>query len=80
MIDIKKIMDLVLDAARQARESAGLSGSWGDGGASVLEAQVKFYNYGKRGVIPDEWKTHTDKADPEYATYLRLKEKFKNIT
>ena len=49
----------------------------------VLLTQVKFYEYGQRGVIPAEWKEyeHTARSehDPEYETYLRLKEKFENF-
>lgn len=48
----------------------------------TLYTQVKFYEYGQRGVIPPEWKDYETAArterDPEYATYLRLKEKFES--
>ncbi len=80
MADIEKIMQKVLAEAHSARENAGYSGSWGDGGASVLEAQVQFYRYGRDGVVPPEWQKYADQAnkeaDPEYAQYQRLKAKF----
>lgn len=49
----------------------------------VLLTQVKFYEYGQRGVIPAEWKEYENEArresDPEYETYLRLKKKYENF-
>ncbi len=80
MPDIEAIMAKVLAEAHQARENAGYSGSWGDGGAGVMEAQVQFYRYGRDGVIPPEWQKYAEEvrkeADPEYAQYQRLKNKF----
>jgi len=78
---IAKIKALVLKQAEDNRNSAGYGGSMTDGGASLLEAQVRFYDYGARGVIPPEWEQHAKEAkaqaDPEYAEYLRLAAKFK---
>ncbi len=80
MVDIETIMQKVLAEAHRAREDAGYSGSWGDGGASVLEAQVQFYRYGRDGVVPPEWQKHAEQAkkeaDPDYAQYQKLKAKF----
>ena len=82
-IDMDKDMQLVLADAPDARESTGYSGSWGDGGAGILEAQVQFYRYGRSGILPAEWTKYARQAevaaDPEYAEYLRLHSKFKDV-
>lgn len=82
-VDIEKVMQLILADAHNARESAGYSGSWSDGGASVLEAQVQYYRYGMQGTIPPDWSKYARQAevaeDPEYAEYLRLHAKFKDV-
>lgn len=80
---IRHIIELVLNEARSKEEAAGYSGASHDGGASVLQTQVQFYEYGRQGVIPPEWNKHAKMAkaqtDPEYQTFLRLKEKFKDV-
>jgi hypothetical protein len=80
LVDIETIMSKVMAEAHNARESAGYSGSWGDGGAGVMEAQVQFYRYGRDGVVPPEWQKYAEQArkeaDPEYSEYQRLKGKF----
>lgn len=73
---VDEVMRIVLEAAHNARESAGYSGRYDDGGASRLEDQVKFYNYGRAGTLPPEWKVYTDMVDPEWETYQRLQKKF----
>jgi hypothetical protein len=77
---LNKIFDVILREAHDARESAGYSGSYGDGGASRLEEQVKFYKYGMIKALPPEWDKYHDQArneaDPEYKEYLRLQNKF----
>lgn len=77
-IDVEKLMNLVLKAAESARMDAGYGGRHDDGGASHMEAQVRFYRLGQRNEIPDEWKTFANQLDPEYETFLRLKEKFRD--
>lgn len=81
-VDIHKVIDLVLAAAHESSEAAGMNGSWSDGGASILKTQVEYYRYGMRGDIPPYWQKYADQAqamsDPEYDTYQRLKEKFKD--
>lgn len=71
-----KIIPLVLAAAKSAREDAGFSGLMSDGGASILEAQVKFFQYGLSCQFPPEWEQYRKLLDPEYIEYLRLKRKF----
>jgi hypothetical protein len=71
-----RIIDIILKDAENIRITAGFYGSFDDGGASVLESQVKFYEYGARGIIPPEWKKYENKLDPEYSKYLELKKKF----
>ena len=76
MTDFNKIMDMVLDEAIIAKHDAAMGGCMGDGGASVLIDQVRFFKLGWAKQLPKEWKHHVLKADPEYQTYLKLKEKF----
>lgn len=79
-ISIEQIMSIILNAAHSAREGAGFGGRWDDGGAGALETQVRFYRYGQQGIVPPEWREYAEQAkkeaDPEYATYQRLQQKF----
>lgn len=75
-MSIEKIIKAVLEEVKVRRQTAGLNGEWHDGGASKLEEQVKFYNYGRNGIIPPEWIKYTKELDPEYKEYVRLKKKF----
>lgn len=63
--NIDEIMQFVLNAAHSAKESAGYGGRWDDGGASVLENQVKFYRLGQSGKVPEEWKQYIPKPTAE---------------
>lgn len=74
--NVDAIIKLVLAAAKKAREDAGYGGRHDDGGEGRMKDQVKFYNYGREGIIPPEWKEHEIKLDPEYAEYQRLQQKF----
>lgn len=71
-----KIIPLILDAAKKAREDAGYSGLMNDGGAAVLEAQVNYFQYGLSCRLPPEWEQYKKLLDPEYMEYLRLRRKF----
>lgn len=71
-----KIIPLVLQAAKSARDDAGYGGRMDDGGAHVLESQVKFFQYGLSCSLPPEWDQYKKLLDPEYTEYLRLKRKF----
>jgi hypothetical protein len=75
-----QVIALVLSDAQDRKSSAGYSGSMGDGGAGVLEAQVQFFQYGWNKTFPPEWGKYKrqaiKEADPEYAEYLRLHQKF----
>lgn len=77
---IDKIIALILKDAEDRRTAAGYGGRFDDGGAGILQAQVQFYQYGARGILPPEWneyrKQAETQADPEYAEYVRLKRKF----
>lgn len=73
---LDKVMELILKEAENRRQDAGYGGFHNDGGASDLEAQVKFYCYGMTGAFPTEWEAYKIKLDPEYTEYLRLKGKF----
>lgn len=73
---IDRVMELVLKDAEGLEMDAGWGGSPSDGGAGRLRDQVKFYKYGAANELPPEWKSYTDKLDPEYDTFLRLKNKF----
>jgi hypothetical protein len=75
-----RIMGLIRQEAHDARESAGYGGRWDDGGASRLEDQIRFFQYGLEGILPPEWEKYKDQvrkeSDPDYAQYLNLKRKF----
>lgn len=73
--DIEKLKKAVMAEARDRRDAAGLNGR-GIDGADELEDQVRFYTYGQHGALPPEWEKYEHRLDPEYETYLRLKEKF----
>lgn len=73
---IDKLIPLILKHAEESKFDAGMSGRWDDGGASRLEEQVKFFQYGMHGQIPPEWEVYKKELDPEYIEYLRLKRKF----
>lgn len=77
-VNVDALIKLVLADAHQKRESSGQGGHHHDGGASVIETQVKFYNYGRAGRIPTEWKVFESQLDPEYQEFQRLKQKFGN--
>ncbi len=74
------VIALILIEARYIREAAGMGGRWDDGGAKVLEEQVKFFQYGKSRMLPPEWEKYArqveNNADPDYKQYLLLKKKF----
>lgn len=73
---IDQLIAAVLNDAKDRREAAGFAGEWSDRGATDLETQVRFYNYGRQGTIPPEWVKYQKEFDPEYNEYLRLKKKF----
>jgi len=77
---IAAIKTKILREAKQRRDDAGYSGHHHDGGASMLEAQVKWYEYGRKGVLPPEWKEYAhaveNENDPEWAEYQRLRKRF----
>jgi hypothetical protein len=71
-----KIISIIQREAHDARESAGYNGSMHDGGASRLEEQIRFFEYGLVCTFPPEWEAYKKQIDPEYTEYLRLKRKF----
>jgi len=79
-MNIEKVIAKVLAAANTKRTDAGFQGSRTDGGASAMEAGVRFYRAGLRKEIPEEWVKYANEAkqeaDPEHAEYIRLKKKF----
>lgn len=67
--------------AETLRDEAGHNGSYTDGGASALDNEITCYGAGKHAVLPVCWNRYWDEyearvSDAEYATYVRLKEKF----
>lgn len=54
----------------------------GDGGAANLSSQIEAFQAGILHAVPDiyDWllvaKTMLNQGDPEYAEYLRMKQKF----
>lgn len=76
-IQLDQIMNAILHDAHECRENAGYNGSHHDGGASVLEMQVKYFRYGQNNELPPAWQKYIEQLDPEYQEYLRLAEKFR---
>ena len=79
------IVDLALTKAADIAVCAGMSGSWSDGGAQEkVDSVAKFCAgviFAKTGKLVDaEYANMVEKFslmnDPEYAEFLRLKEKF----
>lgn len=77
----QQIMQCIRAEIEQRRHDSGMSGSWSDGGASVLEQQLEVYISAIQGAVPKTWQgiveRWTLKTDHEYNEYLRLNEKFK---
>jgi hypothetical protein len=73
-----KIIQLILNDAKSKRKDAGYGygGRMDDGGASNLEDQVKYFQYGLICKLPPEWESYKKQLDPEYIEFLRLKRKF----
>ena len=84
---LEPFLDNMLLLAAKQREDAGYSGSYSDGGASVIEGKVQALRCGLKGEMLPEWEhiylkfieVESNKEDPEYGEYLRLKEKFGNV-
>lgn len=76
MVNIEKVVGAVFKDAENQRYNS----PWGDGGASDLMEQIKWYRYGQLGAIPQEWQTYADQViketDPDYEQYILLKKKF----
>lgn len=76
VVNVDELIKLALKNAHNRRENAGFSGLHHDDGASLIESNVKFYNYGRAGQIPPEWEEYQKLLDPEYQEFLRLQKKF----
>jgi hypothetical protein len=78
--DINSFLKFLLKQAQIARSNAAFGGAMHDGGASQLEDQVEVYLAGIRLSIPEQWTSrkqkHMRETDPDYAVFLKLKEKF----
>lgn len=82
---IQIIKQKVEASAKNAREDAGYSGSWTDGGASRMEEKLKhwldgirFAQTGETDIYKAIVKDFKDTQDPEYQAWLRLNQKFGN--
>lgn len=75
-VDIEAVKGLVLEEATNKEKNASYSGTMGDGGGDRLREQVRFYQMGQNGEIPDEWKQQVEQLDPEWKEFQRLKQKF----
>ena len=83
--EIELIKVAIAKSAHSARENASYSGTWGDGGAAAAEERlqvwldgINYANTGVTNVYGDLLKREVERLDPEYAEYLRLKDKFGN--
>jgi len=74
--NIDKVILRVLEESEKLSNYAAYNGSMNDGGAGILAQQVEFYEHGRKGTIPPQWKKYANEFDPEYREYLRLKKKF----
>ena len=76
----KEFLEFLTNSAIKARDSAALSGEWGDGGASRVLEQISIYKAGQYNQLPPEWEGHlkefNKENDPDYLVYLELKKKF----
>ncbi len=74
------LVEFLSEKAKTLRSDAGHSGSQTDYGAGALEAEIAAWTAGITGTIPKHWipylNEYQKKSDPEYQTYLKLKEKF----
>lgn len=77
-MDIEEIIKLVLKDADDKKQRAGYAGAMSDYGASNLRNQVKFYDLGRKGILPTEWEKYANQTDVEYQEYIRLKKKFED--
>lgn len=73
---VDELIKAVKIEAENRKSAAAFNGEFGDGGAGVLLAQVKYFEMGRDGVYPKEWEKYKRHIDPEYQEYLRLKSKF----
>lgn len=78
-----EIIKRVTESAERRRYNAGMSGSWGDNGASDSEEKLEYWvdgiffaQTGKTEKYKELVQKIENDADPEYHEYLRLKEKF----
>lgn len=80
-VSVKHISKRVITRAAEKALDAGYSGAHHDGGARRLVSELKAWCRGLDGELPEEFRedcvTITKEEDPEYAEYLRLREKFK---
>lgn len=78
----EKIARAALIDADAKAYNAGMNGSWADDGASAIRQTVEDWKHGLAGTVPPRLEQYRKKVlqeeDPEYAEYLRLREKFKN--
>lgn len=76
-----KICDTARATANDLKENAAFNGAMDDGGAGTLHSLANVYEAGLRQEVPTElahyYKQAEKESDPEYETYLRLKNKFK---
>ena len=76
----KMFVEFLVTEAHNRRENAGFNGSMHDGGASALESEVECWIAGMINKTPNRWDSliceMNQAADPEFATYQRLKAKF----
>ena len=79
-IDIDDFLEFLYNEMLKKRYYADQSGSHTDGGAKELEAQIDVFTSGLNKVLPVLWEPYLKKYnlenDPDYQTYLKLKEKF----
>lgn len=81
VVVVGDIIELAIEKAAGKAYNAGMSGSWGDGGASSFIDSVRAWVDGLENRIPTEFDDllheHLKAKNPdEYAEFLRLQEKY----
>jgi hypothetical protein len=73
--------------ATKARDDAGYSGAWNDGGAAAMERHLNFWLLGLIQKVPAQYdkivveyeKQHLKENSGEYRLFLNLREKYKKF-
>lgn len=78
--ELRAVAAVVRREGEQMRDNAAYGGAMNDGGGGALIAQAEAFVAGLSQRLPSGWEKYARQAerqaDPEYATYQRLRVKF----